>query len=117
MDLLRELLMLLYILGLAAVFGGFVHQVPEKNKNINYAMFVGGLAQAAAFILLLIWRLVDGADFSTRYIIMLVVSLVIGVLAFVYRKKTAHNLPVWLVTGLLSVFAFAVTFVWPSLIS
>jgi hypothetical protein len=117
MDLLRELLMLLYILGLAAVFGGFVHQVPEKNKNVNYAMFVGGLAQAAAFILLLIWRLVDGASFDTKSIIMLIVTLVIGALAFVFRKKTGDNLPVWLVVGLLSVFAFAVTFVWPTILA
>jgi uncharacterized membrane protein HdeD (DUF308 family) len=112
MDILVDLLQLLWYLGLAGVFGGFLHQAREKNKNITWGMFIGGIAQLVAFALLLIYNLTQGAEFDVKTIIMLVISLAIAALTFIFRGKTADNMPVWLAAGLLSVLAFALPLFW-----
>lgn len=107
MDVVLKVVLLVELLGLAAVFGGFFHQIKEKNKNVTYGIFIGSIVQFVAFLIILIYGLSQGASFSTETIILTVISLAIAVLGFVFRKKTADNVPVWLGLGVLSALAFA----------
>lgn len=107
MDVVLQIVLLVELLGLAAVFGGFFHQIREKNKNVTYGIFIGSIVQFVAFLILLIYGLTQGGKFDTETIILLVISLVIAVLGFVFRKKTADNLPVWLALGVLSALFIA----------
>ena len=112
MDLVIQILWFLTILGLAAVFGGFFHQIYEKNNNVTRGMFIGAMVQLVAFGIIVIYGLTQGATLATDTIILLLISIAIAVLAFVFRGKKADNLPVWGALGVLSALFFALQFVW-----
>ncbi len=50
MKFLIELSTLVFILGNAAVFGGFFHQRNEKSKNITSGMFLGAMFALAGYL-------------------------------------------------------------------
>lgn len=107
MDIVMKVVLLIELLGLAAVFGGFFHQLKEKNKNVTNGMFLGSVIQLIAFAIILVYKLTQGASFDVKAIILTLIAVVIAVLGFVFRKKTADNVPVWLALGVLSAVSVA----------
>jgi hypothetical protein len=52
MDFVREFLLVLHFVGLAALFGGWFVQMSSREKVINNAMFHGALTQVITGVLL-----------------------------------------------------------------
>ena len=88
MDLLRDVLLFLHFIGLAALFGGLFVQVKASPRAVNNAMFHGILTQLVTGLLLV--GLLDAADDAVdhaKVAVKLIVALVIGVLVLMNRKK------------------------------
>ncbi len=90
MEFLREILLFLHFVGLAALFGGLFVQIKADPRVVNNAMFHGILTQLVTGLLLVgvlegLDREVDNAKIGVK----LVVALVIAVLVFMNRKKAS----------------------------
>ncbi len=102
MDLVRDALLLLHLVGFAALFGGAFVQVRDDVKVVNSAMLHGALIQIVSGLLLV--GVIEGAgdDINSGKIgVKLAVALVVAVLCWVNRRKEAvpHGL-FWVVTAL-----------------
>jgi hypothetical protein len=100
MEFLREILVFLHFVGLAALFGGLFVQLKADPKVVNNAMFHGILTQLVTGLAIVgvlegMNEEVDNAKIGVK----LVVALVIGVLVVLNRKKRA--LPDGLFFGLM----------------
>ncbi|HEX4977850.1 MAG TPA: hypothetical protein VFV40_08290 [Nocardioides sp.] len=107
MDLLRDLLVFLHFIGLAALFGGLFVQLKADPRVVNNAMLHGIATQLVTGLLLVgLLEADDGFDadasFHSKIGVKLLVALVIGVLVWVNRRKT---LPTGLFFGLLGLTA------------
>ncbi len=100
MEILRDILLFLHFIGLAALFGGLFVQVRSDPRVINSAVIHGALTQLVTGLLLV--GVLEGMDAevnNAKIGVKLLVVLVILVLAFANRKKTA--IPNGLFFGLL----------------
>ena len=101
MSFLRDVLLFLHFIGLAALFGGLFVQVKAHPRVVNNAMFHGILTQLVTG-LLLVGVLEGMPDEDVNHVkigVKLVVALVIAVLVWVNRKKP--SLPDGLYFGLM----------------
>lgn len=88
MDLVRNLLLLIHLLGFAALFGGAFVQVRDDVKVVNAAMLYGALTQVLSGLLLVgVIEGQDGPVDPTMVSVKLGVALVIAVLCWVNRRK------------------------------
>ena len=90
MDLVRDLLVFLHFIGLAALFGGLFVQLREPERLVNSAVVHGILTQLVTGLLLV--GVAEGRDVDVdhaKIAVKLVVALVIAVLVFLNRKKGA----------------------------
>lgn len=88
MELLREILLFLHFIGLAALFGGLFVQVKANPRVVNNAMLHGILTQLVTGLLLV--GVLEGMDKdvdNAKIGVKLVVALVIGVLIFLNRSR------------------------------
>ncbi|HET7532692.1 MAG TPA: hypothetical protein VFJ83_06055 [Nocardioidaceae bacterium] len=94
MEILRDILVFLHFIGLAALFGGLFVQIKSDPRVVNNAMFHGILTQLVTGVLLV--GVIEAAgdatgDFRAKVGVKLVIALVIAALVFVNRKKTLAN--------------------------
>lgn len=89
MEFLRQLLLVIHLLGFAALFGGMFLQMRDPEKKINAAMRDGaGTAFLTGLLLVGVLEGTDGVSLDhTKVGIKLVVSLVILVLVMANLKK------------------------------
>jgi hypothetical protein len=79
MDFLRDLLLFLHIIGLAALFGGLFVQIKSDPRVVNNAMLHGILTQLVTGLLLV--GVLEGSDADVNHAkvgVKLLVALVIG---------------------------------------
>lgn len=89
MDLLRDFLVFLHFIGLAALFGGLFVQLKADPRVVNNAMLHGIATQLVTGLLLVGVLEADDAEVDNAKIgVKLLVALVIGVLVWVNRRKT-----------------------------
>lgn len=115
MDILVDIITVVWILGLAAVFGGFFHQIQEKSKDVTNGMFLGGVAAAAAWIVLTILGYVsdDVAKADTAHLVVYaIIALGIAVLVFAFRKARKTQPLVWAALGVLSALGLVLRLFW-----
>lgn len=97
MDFLYTLLVILHFVGLASLLGGFLVQMKAVAKGkgvIHAAMVHGALTQLVTGLLMVgLAEMGDGDVNHMKIGIKLAVLIVITVLVFVYRKRTA--VPAW----------------------
>ena len=104
MDIVRDILVFLHFIGLAALFGGAFVQLKSSPRVANAAMWHGALTQLVTGLLIVGVLEMDDADLNHAKIgVKLVVALVIAALIFVNRKKP--SLPDGLFFGLLGLTA------------
>ena len=104
MDFLRDVLIFLHFIGLAALFGGLFVQVKASPRVVNNAMFHGILTQLVTGLLLVgVLEAGDHEVDNAKIGVKLLVALVIGALVLVNRKKP--SLPDGLYFGLLGLTA------------
>jgi hypothetical protein len=90
MEILRDILVFLHFIGLAALFGGLFVQLKADPRVVNNAMLHGVLTQLVTGLLLV--GVLEGLDEevdNAKIGVKLVVALVIAVLIFANRKKTS----------------------------
>jgi hypothetical protein len=88
MEILRDILVFLHFIGLAALFGGLFVQLKADPRVVNNAMLHGVLTQLVTGLLLV--GVLEGLDSevdNAKIGVKLVVALVIAVLIFANRKK------------------------------
>jgi FtsH-binding integral membrane protein len=114
MEILRDVLVFLHFIGLAALFGGLFVQIKSDPRIVNNAVIHGVLTQLVTGLLLVgVLEGMDDVEVNHAKVgVKLLVALVIAVLAFANRKKTA--LPSGLFFGLLglTVLNIAVAVFW-----
>ena len=104
MDFLRDVLLFLHFIGLAALFGGLFVQLKTRPRVVNNAMFHGILTQLVTGLLLVgLLEAGDDAVDHAKVGVKLTVALVIGALVLVNRKK--QSLADGLYLGLLGLTA------------
>ena len=107
MEILRDILMFLHFLGMAALFGGLFVQLTADTRVVNSAVLHGVLTQVVTGLLLV--GVLEGLEPEVDHAkvgVKLVVALVIAVLAFVNRKKP--SIPSGLFFGLMGLTALNV---------
>jgi hypothetical protein len=106
MDVLRIILLIIHFIGLASLLGGFLVQVraiAAGNGRVLPAMVHGALTQLVTGILLVATiEIGDLADLNNIKIgVKLLITVVITVLVFVYRKRSpAPSWVLWTIGGL-----------------
>lgn len=104
MEILRDVLVFLHFIGLAALFGGLFVQLKSDPRIVNSAVFHGVLTQVVTGLLLVgVLEGIDAEVNNAKVGVKLLVALVIAVLVFVNRKKA--SLPNGLFFGLLGLTA------------
>ncbi|NLE97877.1 MAG: hypothetical protein GX596_07805 [Propionibacterium sp.] len=90
MEFLRLLLLLLHLVGFAALFGGAFVQLKGPKRVINPAMWHGALTMLVSGLLLVGALEMGGADVNHMKIgIKLVVMIAVFVMVLLQRKKEA----------------------------
>jgi lysylphosphatidylglycerol synthetase-like protein (DUF2156 family) len=104
MEILRDIFVFLHFVGLSALFGGLFVQLKSEHRVVNNAVIHGALTQVVTGLLLvgLLEGMAEEVD-NAKIGVKLLVALVITVLAFANRKKTA--VPNGLFFGLLGLTA------------
>jgi len=100
MEILRDILLFLHFIGLAALFGGLFVQVKSDPRVVNNAVIHGIATQLVTGLLLV--GVLEGLDAEVDNVkvgVKLLVAIVIAVLAFANRKKT--SIPSGLYFGLM----------------
>ena len=105
MELIRDLLLFVHLLGFASLLGGALVQVRAQPRVVNDAMLHGALTALLAGVLLvgLLESMPDASVDRVKIAVKLVVALVVAVLCWVNRKKPA--IPAGLFFGLLGLSA------------
>lgn len=89
MTALTNALLVLHLLGMAALFGGAFVQVQDRVKVVNASMLYGAIAQVVTGILLV--GVLEGRDEPVdhaKIAAKLAVALVIGLLCWANRSKS-----------------------------
>jgi hypothetical protein len=105
MEILRDILVFLHFIGLAALFGGLFVQIKSDPRVVNNAVIHGVLTQLVTGLLLVgVLEGMDDVEVNNAKVgVKLLVALVIAVLAFANRKKT--SIPNGLFFGLMALTA------------
>ena len=115
MDTLRQILLIVHLLGYAALFGGLVVQAGPGAKVVNGAMRDGaGTAFLAGLALVGVLEAGDGEVNHAKVGVKLVVGLVILVLVMANLRKERIPSGLWLGLLGLTVANVAVAVLWSS---
>ena len=113
MDFARDLLIVLHLIGLAAIIGGFLVQTRSSRKRIEPAMLHGALTALVTGLLLV--GLAEMRDVDVDHIkigVKLVVALVIAVLAWRGRKASSVSTGQWGAIGGLAILNVVLAVFW-----
>lgn len=113
MEILKDVVLILHFVGLAAIIGGFLVQTRSTTKIIYPAMLHGALTQLVTGLILvgLNQALDDDVD-NGKIGVKLLIALVVTVLAWVYRKKRPAPTAVWAAVGGLAIVNVAIAVIW-----
>jgi hypothetical protein len=117
MEFVYNLFLVLHFLGLASLIGGWLVQMRSPGERfINPAMLHGAATQLVTGLILV--GLAEGADSLDRDIdnakigVKLLVVLVIGVLAWINRKRPTVPDGLYLLVGVLSIANVIIAVYW-----
>jgi hypothetical protein len=112
-DLVRDVLLFIHLIGFASLFGGAFVQIRDEVKVVNAAMLHGALIQVASGLLLV--GVIEGQDEPidhTKVAVKLGVALVIAVLCWVNRRKESVPNGLFLGITLLTLANAAIAVFW-----
>lgn len=113
MQLAHQLLLLLHLIGFAALFGGFMVQMKSREPEINAAMLHGSYTMLVTGIALTV--LLELGDDPVNHIkigIKLGVALIIAVLVIINRRFSSIPRGLWALLGGLTVLNAALAVLW-----
>ena len=113
METLRLVLLLLHLLGFAALFGGLVVQARDADKTVNGAMRDGvGTAFLTGLLLVGVLEAGEGEVDRTKIAVKFTIALVLLVLVMANLRKPTIPQGLWAGLLLLSVVNVAVALFW-----
>ncbi|WP_432476840.1 hypothetical protein [Nocardioides sp. GXQ0305] len=113
MELARQILLFVHILGFAALFGGLVVQARDPEKRVNGAMRDGiGTAFLAGLLLVGVLEAGDGDVDRVKIGVKFAVGLVLLVLVMANVRKPRIPQGLWLGLLLLTIGNIAVAVFW-----
>lgn len=116
MEFVYNLLVVLHFIGLASLLGGFLVQMRSADKGVNPAMLHGALTQLVTGVLLVgiaSAGLVPGEEVDNAKItVKLVIVLIITALAFIGRRRTPPQVPIWAAIGALTLVNVVIAVFW-----
>lgn len=113
METVKDLVLVLHFLGLAAIIGGVLAQSRANPRRIDALVLHGSLTQLVTGLALVGLR--QGMDLPvdhTKIGVKLVILLVITAMAVRYRKAAAVSTRVWGAIGLLTVANVVIAVLW-----
>lgn len=115
MDLLRHLLLVLHLLGFAALFGGLLVQARRPEKSVNGLMRDGaGTAFVAGLLLVGVIEADDGSVDHAKIAVKGLIGLAILVLVMANLRKERIATGLWAILLLLTVANVCVAVFWAS---
>ena len=120
-ELTRNSLVVLHIVGLASLFGGWLTQMKamaQKAAKVVPAMIHGAwtaLITGVALVGVAEWRIALGANFEvdhTKIAVKSILAAVILTLVMVYRKKDSVATPIFGTIGLLTLANIVLAVFW-----
>ena len=113
MELLRHVLLVLHLLGFAALFGGLLIQVSSPAKTVNGLMRDGsGTAFLAGLLLVGVIEADDGSLDQVKIAVKGVIGLVVLVLVMANLRKERIAAGLWWLLLLLTVTNVCVAVLW-----
>jgi hypothetical protein len=113
MQLAHQLLLLLHLIGFAALFGGFLVQMKSREPEINAAMLHGSYTMLVTGIALTV--LIEMGDDPVNHVkigIKLAVALIITVLVIINRRFASIPRGLWALLGALTLINASLAVVW-----
>ena len=113
MDFVRDLLLFVHLLGMAALFGGAFVQLRDADHVVNAAMLQGALVQVVSGLLLV--GVLEGQDVDVDHAktgVKLGIGLVVAVLCWINRRKDVIPPGLFLAILLLTTTNVAVAVFW-----
>jgi len=115
MDLLRHLLLVIHILGFAALIGGLLVQARSPEKTVNSLMRDGaGTAFVAGLLLVGVIEADDGELDNAKIAVKGVIGLVVLVLVMANLRKPRIATGLWALLLILTVANICVAVFWAS---
>ena len=113
MQLAHQILVLFHLIGLAALFGGFLVQVRSKEPEINASMLNGSFTLLITGLALVALEEVEGEPVNyVKIAIKLLITAVIVVLVAKNRKFATIPRGLWGLIGGLTIANAAVAVLW-----
>lgn len=113
MEILKDVVLILHFVGLAAIIGGFLVQTRVADKTIHPAMLHGALTQLVTGLILVgLNEALDHEVDNAKIGVKLTITLVVTVLAWVNRAKHPVATGVWAAVGGLALVNVAVAVLW-----
>lgn len=113
MDFARDLLLVLHLIGLASIIGGFLVQTRSARKRIEPAMLHGALTALVTGVLLV--GVAEMRDVDVDHVkigVKLVIALVITAIAWRRRKAESVSTGEWGAVGGLAVVNVVLAVFW-----
>jgi hypothetical protein len=116
MDVVRLILLIAHFVGLAAIVGGYIIQLPHKGP-INFAsMLTGSIVQIVSGVGLIAARKLEGLDvIDVKMAVKLGIALLVLVAVLVGRRVSstgAKQRPWFHIAGVLAIANIAVAVLW-----
>lgn len=116
MDLLRQLLLVVHLLGFAALFGGLLIQARSPEKTVNSLMRDGaGVAFVAGLLLVGVLESGDGDVNHAKVAVKTLIGLVVLVLVMANTRKPQISKGLWALLLALTTANVCVAVLWSSL--
>ena len=115
MEFVRHLLLVVHLLGFAALFGGLLVQARSPEKTVNALMPDGaGTAFVAGLLLVGVLEADDGSPAHTKIAVKAVIGLVILVLVMANLRRERIATGLWALLLILTVANVCVAVFWSS---
>ncbi len=113
MEIVHQLVVLLHLIGFAALFGGFLVQVRTRTPEINAAMLHGALTQLiTGIVLVVLSELGPDPVNHVKVAVKLLVTIFVVVVVVMNRKYAAVPRGLWGLIGGLTLANAAVAVLW-----
>ena len=113
-EIIRDVILVLHFVGLAALLGSFLVQAKGRTKKVDATMLHGALTQLVTGLALVGLAEAQGDNSldMTKVAVKLVVLLVIGALVWRYRSARSISIGVWAAIGGLTLLNVVVAVLW-----
>lgn len=113
MELARQIVLLLHLIGFASLFGGLLVQLRIREPEVNAAMLHGSYTMLVTGLALAVFAEIGAGPVNTaQLVVKLVVSVIITFLVIINRRFTSIPKGLWGLLGALTLGNAAIAIIW-----